>query len=127
MVTPLSINSTVFLDVNQGACSLTVPAGSIAAYKAADVWKHFCTTLTVNTTTVTACNSYTWANNSQSYTASGTYTGTTTNCVTEKLVLTITTATDQTNFSSGGLNYLVTSPTTVAMGINSSATGTSCT
>jgi len=31
--TPLSINPTVFQGVNQGACSLTVPAGSIAAYK----------------------------------------------------------------------------------------------
>jgi hypothetical protein len=91
MATPLSINSNVFLGVNQGACSLTVPAGSIAAYEAADVWKNFTPICapTYNTTTVTACNSYTWANNSQSYTASGTYTGTTTNCVTEKLNLTI--------------------------------------
>jgi hypothetical protein len=46
---------------------------------------------TTNTTSATACASYTWANNGQTYTASGTYTGTTTNCVTEQLVLTIAT------------------------------------
>jgi len=45
----------------------------------------------VNTTTsVTACNSYTW--NGTTYTTSGTYTGTTTNCVTQSLNLTITPA-----------------------------------
>jgi hypothetical protein len=43
-----------------------------------------------NTTTASACNSYTW--NGQTYTQSGVYTGTTTNCVTESLNLTITPA-----------------------------------
>jgi PA domain/Secretion system C-terminal sorting domain len=43
-----------------------------------------------NTTTATACGTYTWANNNQTYTQSGIYTGTTTNCVTQKLNLTIT-------------------------------------
>ena len=41
-----------------------------------------------NTTSQTACNSYIW--NGQAYTQSGVYTGTTTNCVTESLNLTIT-------------------------------------
>ena len=41
------------------------------------------------TTTVTAPSSYTWADNGQIYTASGVYTGTTTNCVTQMLNLTI--------------------------------------
>jgi len=41
------------------------------------------------TTTVTAASSYTWADNGQTYTASGVYTGTTTNCVTQMLNLTI--------------------------------------
>jgi hypothetical protein len=40
---------------------------------------------------VDASDSYTWVNNGQTYTTSGTYTGTTTNCVTEVLVLTIST------------------------------------
>ena len=41
------------------------------------------------TTTVTAPSSYTWAHNGEIYTASGVYTGTTTNCVTQMLNLTI--------------------------------------
>ena len=41
----------------------------------------------INTTTAAACNNYTW--NGQTYTQSGVYTGTTTNCVTESLNLTI--------------------------------------
>ena len=41
-----------------------------------------------NTTSASACNSYTW--NGTTYTTSGTYTGTTTNCVTQALNLTIT-------------------------------------
>ena len=48
-----------------------------------------------NITTISQCGgSYTWADNGQTYTTSGIYTGTTTNCVTEKLDLTITTPTD---------------------------------
>ncbi|MEO5775254.1 MAG: YDG domain-containing protein, partial [Flavobacterium sp.] len=51
--------------------------------------------LTINTTSdhvvpVTACDTYTWSVNGATYTTSGIYTGTTTNCVTEKLDLTIT-------------------------------------
>ena len=92
---PLSIDSNVFFAVTQSACSLTVPNASVAAYQAAAVWQDFAPitscTPTVNTTTVTACSNYTWADNTQTYTASGTYTGTTTNCVTEQLVLTIIT------------------------------------
>jgi len=44
----------------------------------------------INSLTISASGSYTWTNNSQTYTTSGTYTGTTTNCVTEQLILTIT-------------------------------------
>ena len=59
-----------------------------------------------NVTTVTECNSYTWAHNGQTYTTSGIYTGTTTNCVTEKLDLTITTPTDNvTTVSQCGGSY----------------------
>ena len=39
--TPITINNTVFYGVNQAACSLTVPAGSVAAYEAATVWQDF--------------------------------------------------------------------------------------
>jgi streptogramin lyase len=93
IVTPLSINSDVFGNVNQGACALIVPVGSVTAYQVAPVWQNFspitvACTPTDNTTTITACNSYTW--NGTTYTTSGVYTGTTTNCITEKLDLTIT-------------------------------------
>ena len=54
------------------------------------------TTSTTNTTPTSACGTYTWANNGQTYTASGTYTGATVNCVTEILDLTITPSTTNT-------------------------------
>ncbi|WP_310558052.1 leucine-rich repeat protein [Flavobacterium sp.] len=42
IVTPLNIlNRGVFDGVNQAACILTVPAGSISAYQAAPVWQDF--------------------------------------------------------------------------------------
>ncbi len=47
-----------------------------------------------NVTNISVCDTYTWANNNQVYTQSGTYTGTITNCVTEKLNLTITPSSD---------------------------------
>jgi hypothetical protein len=42
-----------------------------------------------NTTIASAVATYTWANNGQTYTTSGVYTGTTANCVTQVLNLTI--------------------------------------
>ena len=45
----------------------------------------------INTTQVTASGSYTWAENGQTYTSSGIYAGSTANCVTQSLNLTITT------------------------------------
>ncbi len=119
VVTPLTINADVFQGVTQSACSLTVPNASVSAYQATAVWQNFgsitCSP-TVNTTTITACGSYTWANNSQTYTASGEYTGTTTNCVTEKLNLTINistppTASAQSFCTSGTVANLVASGT----------------
>lgn len=94
--TPLSINSNVFGEINQGSCSLTVPDSSVTAYYATAVWKNFnpinnCFGLTENPTLISVCDSYTWANTGQTYTTSGTYRGTTTNCVTEVLILFINT------------------------------------
>ena len=99
--TPMTITANVFADVNQGTCSLAVPAASLAAYQAAAVWKNFnpiisATTTVFNTTTESACGSYTWANNNVTYTTTGVYTGTTTNGITEQLDLTITNTTQPT-------------------------------
>jgi hypothetical protein len=48
-------------------------------------------TQAVDTITQTAVGSYTWANNGQTYTLSGTYTGVVENCIAQVLNLTITT------------------------------------
>jgi hypothetical protein len=61
-----------------------------------------CGSTSTNTTTITACGSYTWANNGQTYTTSGVYTGTTTNCVTQSLNLTISGSTNVTNVTACG-------------------------
>jgi hypothetical protein len=53
-------------------------------------------TVVANTTTITAinaCDSYYWANTGTTYTVGGVYTGTTTNCETQQLNLTISTST----------------------------------
>ncbi len=125
VTTPLTINANVFQNSNQSACSLTVPAASVSDYQAAPVWQNFspivCSGAIDNTTTISACTSYTWAHNNQTYTTSGVYTGTTTNCVTEKLDLTITTP--PTSFTFNNLNYVVTGTNTVAVGSNSGASG----
>jgi hypothetical protein len=59
----------------------------------------------VHTTTASACDSYTWSNDGQTYTTSGTYSGTTTNCVTEQLVLTITPSSNHTTSVSACGSY----------------------
>ena len=46
-----------------------------------------------NTTTISASGSYTWTNNGQTYTSSGTYSGNEVNCVAQVLILTINSAT----------------------------------
>ena len=57
----------------------------------------------LNTTSASACNSYTW--NGITYTASGVYTGTTTNCVTQILNLTITPISSNTTSVSACNSY----------------------
>jgi gliding motility-associated-like protein len=60
---------------------------------------------TTNTTPISACGTYNWANNGQTYTASGIYSGTTENCVTEILDLTITPSTTNTTPTSACGTY----------------------
>ena len=70
-----------------GTYSCTVTQGGCSASDTVDV------TLVPNTTNTTDVNtylSYTWPNTGQTYLTSGTYTGTTANCVTEVLNLTLT-------------------------------------
>ena len=82
---------------------------------------------TSNTTPISACGTYTWANNGQTYTASGTYNGTTTNCVTEILDLTITPSTSNTTPISacGTYSWANNGQTYTASGIYSGIT-TNC-
>jgi hypothetical protein len=56
-----------------------------------------------NTTTVSVCDSYTW--NGTTYNSSGVYSGTTTNCVTESLDLTITPSSTNTTTVSACDSY----------------------
>ena len=80
-------------------------------------------------TAVSACTSYTWANNGQTYTESGTYLGTTTNCVTQQLNLIIfnTNSTTTTvsvcgssyQWPSNGVTYTASGSYPIAVGCNS--------
>ena len=54
---------------------------------------------------VSVCDTYTWAVDGKTYTASGIYTGTTTNCITQKLDLTITTSYSVTTKYSACTSY----------------------
>jgi hypothetical protein len=64
------------------------------ALTACEIQNLYTSTNPINTTTTASCNSFTW--NGQTYTQSGVYTGTTTNCVTESLNLTINSSTSST-------------------------------
>ena len=76
------------------------------------------TTGTNNTTTASACDSYTWSVNGTTYTTSGTYTSVT-GCHTETLVLTITPSTNNTTTVSACDSY-----TWSVNGTNYTASGT---
>ena len=85
----------------------------------------FASTSTTNTTNVTSCGDYTWPDNNQVYTASGTYTGTTTNCVTQRLNLTITPSSFQTTTISACDSYVWNGTTYTSTGIYTGTT-TNC-
>jgi hypothetical protein len=63
----------------------------------------YTSTSPINTTTVSVCDSYTW--NGTTYNSSGVYSGTTTNCVTETLDLTITPSSTNTTTVSACDSY----------------------
>jgi len=58
-----------------------------------------------NDITVTACNSYLWANNGQTYTTSGIYTGNPVNGVSQTLNLTVTPSSTNTTTASAEISY----------------------
>ncbi len=84
--------------INTGITSDEVPTNDQRGFSRVglvDIGSHefvdnTCVTPTENITTASSCDSYTWSNNGETYTESGTYIGTTENCVTEVLELTIT-------------------------------------
>ena len=73
-----------------------------------------------NTTTASACGSYVW--NGTTYTASGVYTGTTTNCVTESLNLTITPNSTNTTTITACNNYAWNGQTYTQSGVYTGTT-----
>lgn len=126
-IQPIGIYNNVFYNITLSQVSLYVPQGTYFNYQQPySIWPSFgqiidpCGIPTFNTTTVSICDSYTWGNNGQTYTSSGIYTGTTTNCVIEKLDLTIS---NQYGFEFDGIYYYATSSTTAAAGGYSTASG----
>ena len=73
-----------------------------------------------NTTTASACDSYTW--NGTTYTSSGTYTGTTANCVTQSLNLTITPSSTNTTPISACNSYTWNGTTYTTSGVYTGTT-----
>ncbi len=94
--------STVTI-VGVGTTSITATQAGDATYDSAQsVIRDLvinCGSTSYHDTTVSNCGSYTWANNGQTYSTNGSFTiiGTTTNCVTERLFLTISGSTNITN------------------------------
>jgi hypothetical protein len=84
----LSAGAFTVLNLSAGSHSVAVTYPSCTAVATSSFDISAGAALTTNTTTITACDSYVW--NGTTYTSSGVYTGTTTNCVTESLNLTIT-------------------------------------
>jgi hypothetical protein len=74
-------------------------------------------------TTATACNSYTW--NGTTYSTSGVYAGTTTNCVTEYLNLTITPSSTNTTTATACDSYTWNGTTFTSSGVYTGTT-TNC-
>jgi PKD repeat protein len=73
-----------------------------------------------NTTTASACETYTW--NGQTYSSSGVYTGTTANCVTESLNLTISPSSTNTTPISACNSYVWNGTNYTSSGVYTGAT-----
>jgi len=75
---------------------------------------------TTSNEVVSSCNSYTW--NGQTYTQSGTYTGTTVNCITESLNLTITPSSTNTTTALSCDSYVWNGTTYTTSGVYTGTT-----
>jgi len=115
--TVATISGSTVTFVGIGTTSITASqAGNASWDNANDVTRSltiYCGSTSIHNNPVTACGSYTWPNNGVTYTSSATVTGSTTNCVTEKLTLTITgsihtsdvTVCDPYTWSNNGTTY----------------------
>ncbi|MCX6196969.1 MAG: T9SS type A sorting domain-containing protein, partial [Flavobacteriia bacterium] len=83
----------------------------------------YSSTYLTNTTSSSACDSYVW--NGTSYSASGVYTGTTSNCVTESLNLNITPSSTNTTTAATCESYIWNGTTYSASGVYTGTT-TNC-
>ncbi len=83
--TSATLDSSIVGDIFQTTYFRAVVVGCSTVFS--DYATITVSTPTVNTTTISACENYTW--NGTTYTESGIYTGGTTNCITEKIDLTI--------------------------------------
>ena len=90
-----SVSGNILTINGVGTTTITASQTGDATYSAAtpvsQVLDINCSSTSINTTTITTCDPYTWSNTGLTYSVSGIYDGTTTNCVTERLNLTINT------------------------------------
>ncbi len=107
-----------------GSFSHTYPGGAANGCDSTATAVVTIITSTSNSTTASACDSYTWSVNGQTYTASGTYTSVT-GCHTETLVLTITPSTSNSTTASACDSYTwsVNGQTYTTSGTYTSVTG----
>ncbi|MFM2265179.1 MAG: hypothetical protein RLZ77_599, partial [Bacteroidota bacterium] len=90
-----SVSGNVLTINGVGTTSITASQTGDSSYSAAtpvsQTLEINCSSTSINTTTITTCDPYTWNNTGLTYSVSGIYDGTTSNCVTERLNLTINT------------------------------------
>ena len=119
----LSAGAFTVLNLSAGSHSVAVTYPSCTAVATSSFDISAGAALTTNTTTITACDSYVW--NGTTYTTSGVYTGTTTNCVTESLNLTITPSSTNTLTITACDSYVWNGTTYTASGVYTGTT-TNC-
>ncbi len=129
IISPLSNSffSTTFGNTNTNLNGFTGLVDDIGIWNRAltvcEIQNLYASTSPTNTTTVSVCDSYIW--NGITYNSSGVYSGTTTNCVTETLDLTITPSSTNTTTVSACDSYSWNGQTYIQSGVYSGPT-TNC-